>query len=139
MSGLNITVKTLLGNVIVTGIVGQRIYPLFAPQGAAMPNIVVHLIHEDDPDLLQGAGKYPESRVSVESRTAGNIPVLGTLGQAVIDAMQDKTSYAIANCIATIRKEGSDETDSSIETNALGTPDSVRRITDFYVRWRAAP
>ena len=138
MSGINITTKTLLASPAVTLVVGQRIYPLFSPQGAALPNIIVHLISEPDHNMLSGAGKYYESRVSVECRTAGNVPQLFGLANAVIAAMQDKIEYGIASCVATIRKEGSDETDSSDEANAQGTVDSVRRIIDFYIHWRAA-
>lgn len=138
MSSLNIAVKTLLATSAVTAIVGQRVYPIFAPQNAAFPHIVVYLVAEDEEDLLTGASQLREGRVTIESRTAGDVPVLATLGEAVIDAMRDRVEYAIASCIVTTRKAGTDETDASDQTNAQGYPSVVRRITDFYLFWRKA-
>lgn len=137
MSGLDITVRTLLADARITDIVGQRVYPIVPAAGAKYPNIVVHLIHESDPDLLQGAAKFPESRVSIESR-CDDIGTLYDLGQAVIDVMQDKLEYEIADCIATIRKEGTDGTDASDQEQPQGGRFVVRRITDFYIFWRRA-
>lgn len=138
MSSINITTKTLLGWAAITNVVGQRIYPVTVPQNAAMPYIVVRLVSESEEDLLQGASQIREGRVSVESVTAGNIPQLFTLGEAVIDAMRDRVEYAIANCIVTTRKAGTDETDDTSAPSDEGYASAVRRITDFYLVWRKA-
>lgn len=136
MTAINIATKTLLAAAPVTAIVGQRIYPVFASEGAKLPHIVVHLIHEEDNDNLVGAMKYRRSRVSLELRTAGDIPTLFTLAPLVITAMQDKINYSIAGCTATISKEGTDITDASDLTGADGVPQVTRRIMDFSIWWR---
>lgn len=142
MKVVNATVKTLLATSAVTAIVGQRVYPLFAPQNAGWPHIVVHLISEEREAMLGGAesAMWSTGRVSVESRCrdAGGVPQLNTLGEAVIDALKDRVNYTVTPYIVTIRKEGTDETDASQAVGNEGTPDTVRRITDFYVNWRPA-
>lgn len=140
MSALNITIQTLLAEDDVTDVAADRIFPIFYPQAAGLPGIVVRLIAENDPDNLGGAWKRPESRVSIECRAeGGRVDQLYALAEAVINAMQDKTEYPIASCIATIRKEGTDESDSSEQVTAHGYPEVIRRIIDFYVVWRRAP
>lgn len=136
MSSINIATKTLLAHAPVTAIVGQRVYPVFIPQNAKFPLIRVSLVSEPEWEMLAGGSQIREGRVAIESVTDGNVPQLFTLSEAVIDAMRDRVEYAIAGCIATMRKAGSDETDHSDETNAQGVPSSVRRITDFYIVWR---
>lgn len=136
MSAINIVVKTLLADSSVTAVFGQRIYPVFVPQAAGPRHILVYLVHEEDPDLLAGAGNYRRSRVTVEIRTPGEVPTLFTGSAAVIAALQNKVNFAIAGCVATISKEGTDETDASEDTSPSGVPFVVRRIVDFIVWWR---
>jgi len=136
MSAVNIATQTLLAAQPVKDIVGQRVYPVYAPQGAKLPHIVIHLIHEEDPDFLSGASRYRNSRVSLELRTAGDIPGLFTLAPVVLNAMQNKANYSIAGYTATISKEGTDQTDASDLTGANGVPQVTRRIMDFYIWWR---
>lgn len=132
-----ITVKTLLANSGVTALVGQRIYPYEVPQDAAANNIAVHLIYEDEQVLLAGATQWPQGRVSVECRAESGT-LANDMAEAVKDALRDKHLYSILGCEVTFRKEGTDVTDSSQETNASGGSDVNRRILDFYVRWRVS-
>lgn len=136
MSASNIAVKTLLAASPVVAIVGQRVYPIFAPEAAKLPHIVVHLIHEENNDNLEGAMQYSRSRVSLEIRTAGDVPALDTLGPLVIAAMQ-RMNYSIAShTVSSISKEGTDITDASDLTGANGVPQVTRRIMDFSIWWR---
>lgn len=138
MSGLAITIQTLLAGPGVTALVDQRIYPIAAPQGAAPEHIVVHLVSEPEEELLQGATQWPESRVSVECRSETPHGAV-IMGQAVIDWLRDKDRYSIRDYDASFRKEGTDETNASDQTSAsTGLPTVSRRIIDFYVRWRVA-
>ena len=141
MHAVNAVTKTLLATSGVTTIVGTRIYPLFAPQNAGWPHIVVYLVSEEREAMLAGAesAKWSQARVTVESRVnGGNVPQLNTLGEAVIDALKNRVNYSVSPYIVTIRKEGTDETDASEAAGQTGTPDVLRRITDFYLNWRPA-
>ena len=134
MSALAITVKTLLADSTLTPIVGNRIYPIFAPPDAKIPNIVVHLVGEEEEELLQGASIWPEARVSIECRS-DSAPQVDRVAQRIIDWLRDKRNYEVFGHEATFRKEGSDVTDSSDEISK-GAPYVSRRIIDFYLRYR---
>ncbi len=145
MSALTIAVKTLMQSPEVMGIVQSddatraRIYPARAPQSAAYPNIVIHLIHQAEEDLLLGASQWPVARISIECRASSSngepISEADRLAEKVVDWLRDKTRYVIDGCSVEFTKEGTDETDTS-ETSTRGIPDVARRIVDFYLRYR---
>lgn len=140
MSALSLTIQTLLAGSGITALAGQRIYPVYAPQNAGYPNVVVHLIHSDEEVLLQGATQWPNARVSIECRGAGDTPLpdADRLAEAVVNWLRDKHLYTgVSGYEATFLKEGSDETDASDENDAGGNPSVVRRILDYYVQYRA--
>lgn len=134
MSALTITVQMLLAGSGVTGRVGTHVYPGQPPQGVAGNCIVVHLVGQEEEELLQGASQWPEGRVSIECRAATLLDADKT-AEAVIAWLRDKDRYPINGVRATFRKEGSDETDGSPETTQ-GVPTVSRRIVDYYVRWK---
>lgn len=140
MSALTIAIKTLRAGTGVTAIVGERIYPVAAPQNAGYPNVVVHVIHQAEDTLLQGATQWPLSRISVECRESSlnndnPVPTMDRLAEAVVDWLRDKHLYIIDGCEVEFQKEGSDETDFS-ENVTNGYPTVFRRIIDFYLRAR---
>lgn len=132
MSALTTTIKTLLAGSGVTAIVGQRIVPGVPPQSMGNPLICVHLVNQEEEELLQGASQWPEARVSIECRAA-TLNQADLLGEAVISWLRDKDRYLIDGVRASFRKEGSDETDGS-EESTQGVPTVSRRIIDFYVK-----
>lgn len=139
MTAMTIAIKTLLAGSGVTELVGQRIYPVFAPQAAALPNIIVHRISDNEEVLLQGASQFPEARISIECRATGadGAKSADMIGEAVVNWLRDKHLYSIDGAVATFRRTGTDETDASEQADQ-GVPSSTRRIIDFYVRYRAA-
>lgn len=133
MSALTTTVKMLLAGSGVTSLVGPRIVPGVPPQSFLLQScICVHLISEQEEELLQGASQWPDSRVSIECRAA-TLNDADRIGEAVIAWLRDKDRYLIDGVRATFRKEGSDETDGS-EESTQGVPTVSRRILDYYVR-----
>lgn len=106
-NGLFIAIQALLGDINVTGVVGQRIYPVEAPQGAEPPNIVVHMIAEPvDPLLCEDA---PVTRVQIDCRGASATEAV-TLGETVKTALSLVVNQTVAGRRATFSKEGSDAT-----------------------------
>lgn len=134
MSALTLTIAELKLGAVVTAIAGNRIYPGHAPQNAAPPMILVHLIAQPEEYLLQGASQWPEARVSIECRGA-TINDADRLGEAVIVWLRDKTRVTLSGQEVTFRKEGSDVTDFSTQSEN-GDSYVQRRILDYYVRSR---
>lgn len=140
MTAMSVSIKMLLAGSGITALVGQRIYPVFAPQNAAYPNIIIHNIFGAEEELLQGATQWPEARISVECRGGNADPAdeADLVGEAVVNWLRDKDRYSIDGCLATFRKEGTDETDTPGGIIDRGIPVISRRIIDYYVRYRAA-
>lgn len=130
MSAVAITVRALLAAPTVTAIVGQRVRPIEAEQGEEPPWILVHLISEPDDELLQGAGQFFDSRVSLECVHTRQDLVI-QLGEAVKAALRDVHLATYGSWTASFFKEGTDLTDSSEDRVS-----SFRRIMDYRVRWR---
>ena len=129
MSALNATIQSLLANAGVAALVGRRIYPITAPQGGAVPYIVVHLISERDDFVLAGHAGYPEARVSVDCRSTKSTEAQ-MIGEAVKAALQPLHLAPSAGVTVSFRKEGSDYSDYADESQIY------RRIMDFYARWQ---
>lgn len=140
MSSVFLTVQQLLKEAgPLAAMVGTRIYSGAVPQGVANKSIAVYLVSQAEEELLQGATRWPEGRVSVECR-AVEYGDADLIGEAVINWLRDKDRVSIVltgigTYEASFRKEGSDETDQSDESQQ-GQPLYSRRIIDFYVRWR---
>lgn len=135
MSPLKITTNVLLQSSAITAICGDRIFEIFSPQSMKFPNIIVRLIHNEEEYLLQGGTQQPRARVSIECRARGDVNPMTAdkLAEAVIDHLRDIARLPIFGIWATFQKEGSDETDSSEQTDE-GNPYVIRRIVDFYVQ-----
>lgn len=113
-------------------LVSGRVYPLLAPHGAVLPNIVVMQISEDDPKQLAGTTSgYPISRVSVISRGATVTDMMNTADD-VKAALKDVTHETVNGTLdVTITRTS---TDIMIPYN---NPDVFEQTTDFMVRFRA--
>lgn len=129
MSAVPATVQALMGNAAVAALVVQRVYPVVSPQGASLPNIVVHLVSEDDELLLRGHAGYPQARVSVECRAA-TYTAVNALGEAVKAALQPLHRARYAGVLVSFQKQGSDYSDFADDSQ------THRRILDFYARWQ---
>jgi hypothetical protein len=139
MSALTTAIALLVEDEAVAGLVADRIYPVVAMQGAPRPHLVVTLLSEEDAQMLDGAGGYPESRVSVEC-IADTATAADALGEAVKGALEDVTNQVVGEIdsspslavVATVYKAGADITDAADDRSVF------RRVLDFMVRWRNA-
>ena len=138
MKSVEIVVATLKANAPLVALVDDQIYGVNVPIDAPIPHIIVHLIYDDEEVLLQGATQWPQARVSIESR-GNTVKEMSSVSNAVNDWLRDKHLYQIIGYETTIRKEGTDATDSSSQTAGTAGPDVTRRIVDYYVRYRAIP
>lgn len=140
MSGLAIAVQAALAESVITQLVADRVYPIYAPQNAGLPHIIVHKIAEQEPYMLDGATSWPSSRVSYEVVSSGNPAEADRICQVVNDALKVifRATYT-SGVEVTFTKEGTDETDSGNETLPSGFSIGARRIIDFYIRWRPVP
>ena len=140
MSALRIVTILLRTDAALAGIVGDRIYPVVAPQEAARPYIVASLIGEDDFHILTGSGGFWASRVEVQA-IADSAAAVDALGETIKDVLGDVTARNVADggsppdftALANVLKQGSDVTDYSDDRTVF------RRIIDFSVHWRRAP
>lgn len=134
MSALAIVIRVLTDDDSVSA----PAYPIVAPAGSTLPNIVVSMIHEDQDVVLAGQREGYEAGVSIacHDATAGAADRLGeavksALGSIIEQTINDSTSTAFA--VATIWKDGTDLTDYADDLSVF------RRVIDFAVRWRPAP
>lgn len=135
MSALVITIQKLL-NSDVAALVGNRIFPTAAPQEALKPYLIVTKPDEQSRIHLEGPGKYPRSRVSIECNadTAVEVDRLGTklydaFANMVNEVVLDGQSPPLSQYKATITPADFDFDDYSDDRTAY------RRVVDFYVDW----
>lgn len=127
---LDIVSVALLAAPGVAALVGRRVYPVMAPQGAELPNIAITLVSDNDDMLLSGAAQFPESRVSVVSRGLTATQMLN-LADAVKVALRNITHQPVGDALdVCIHKSGTDF------TAVFDDPLSFEQTTDYMVRWR---
>lgn len=132
MSAIAIARQLLLTDSAVTGLVGTRVYPVTAAQGAARPHIVLHLITTVDIGThLGGAGKYYRTRFQADCIGDTATQVLD-LGEAVIGRLN---GGAIKSRMLGCRDIDCllGETDFTENTDQA---DSFRRVLQFNMTWR---
>lgn len=128
MSALPVIEAILSAAAPVTGIVSNRIFYSVAPQGAAVPYIVLIGTSEGDEVLLQGQAQFPEGLISVAMYGA-DFPAVESLGDAVIAALQDAAG-TYRGRTATVMRDGGGSFDF------LPADRIHRRIDNFSVRYR---
>ncbi|MDQ6434391.1 DUF3168 domain-containing protein [Mesorhizobium sp. LHD-90] len=128
MSALPIIESLLSAAPAVTGIVSDRVYYSVAPQGAALPYIVMVGTAETDEVLLQGQAQFPEGLVSVAMYGA-DFPTIESLGDAVISALADASGLYRGH-EAKVQRDGGGSFDF------LPADRTHRRIESFSVRYR---
>lgn len=137
MRSIEIAIAILNANPTVSAIL-TAVEGVDIDVNTPLPHAIIHLIYDDEQVLLQGATQWPQDRITVEVRANGAVQ-LRQASEAINDAFRDIHLVSIAGYKdITIRKEGSDVTDSSSQTSASPGPDVKRRSTDYYVRFRNA-
>jgi len=61
MSAVFMTIRALLANGTVTGVVSDRVQPFPIKQGTALPALAVALSAEDIEMMLSGSSQYPNA------------------------------------------------------------------------------
>ncbi len=138
-NSVEIVVTLLLGDSTITGLVGNRIYPVFAPQQSQLPNIVVTQVSDNDPMHLAGASRYPESRVSVVSRGSTATEMMN-----VADAVKAALRDIIHAEVGSLPLPSEDTLSSDVcayktavdITSVFDDPISFEQSVDYMVRWR---
>lgn len=138
MSALSIMTRLLLDAPAVTALVSTKVRSFSAEQQLAPSYIVLNLAGNTDEQMLEGAGKYYEARVTVEA-TALTGSLANQIGETVIDAIGSvvkATVYGGGSPTLPIGEDvdvflaGSDYSDTSDDRSTF------RRQIDFTVRWR---
>ena len=133
-NSLDIVVALLLGDSGVTTLVGDRVYPVLAPQESVLPNIVVTQVSDNDPMHLAGASRYPESRVSVVSRGRTATEMMN-LADAVKLALRDIIHQSVGGSPPFSDDVCVYKTAVDI-TSVFDDPMSYEQSVDYMVRWR---
>lgn len=134
MNAIDIAIHFAKANAdVIAKTTARRLYPGQAPQEATTPYVVFNLDGGADPQMLEGAGGYPEVRVVAEclGSSASEALDVGDAIHAALDNVVKATIAGIASDID-IYWQGFDITDPA-DAMALS-----RRSIHFYVRARAA-
>lgn len=133
-NALEIIVSILLDDAGVAALVGNRIYPLLAPQNSVMPNIVITQISDNDPLHLGGASQLPESRVSVVSR-GQTVTEMMNIADAVRAALRDIIHETVGSSPVLSSDVCVYKTAVDI-TATFDNPTVYEQSVDYMVRWR---
>jgi len=133
MSAIAIVTRLLSRDAAVKAITSQ-IFPIEAPQQAPAPFIVVNIVSDLDEKLLQGAGRYQRTRISVEATAE-----TGTQALAL-----DAAAFAVLRDVIkqTISTAGGRFVDVDVSfANVAMTGSSLSRdlmvaMRQYFVRWR---
>jgi Protein of unknown function (DUF3168) len=94
MSAIPITIAALQQIPAVVAATGGRIFPIQAPQGAALPHLTVTVGSEAEGYCLDGADDQPEARVSFVIR-ASTAKETGDIGAAIIAGLKDRRTPGV--------------------------------------------
>jgi hypothetical protein len=133
-NSLEIVAEILLADSNITALVGDRVYPVMAPQRAVLPNIVITQVSDNDPMHLAGASRLPESRVSVVSR-GGTATEMMNVADAVKAALRDIIHESVGGSPALSNDVCVYKTAVDI-TSVFDDPISFEQSVDYMVRWR---
>lgn len=128
MSALSIAMRLLKAELTVP------VYPLVVPQTAALPCVVVTVVHEAQDFVLEGANPAFLARLSIACHAADAVG-MDALGEQVKNALETVINRALGDASglpadgATCWKEGTDVTDFSDDRTVF------RRIMDWRMRW----
>lgn len=140
MSALSIITAVLLQDEDFVAIAGTNVRSFGAEQALAAPFTVLNIVSGNDASMLSGAGRYFDTRVSVECTSLSG-SLTNRMGEAAIAALGDIVKQNVwssggspSTLIAVdvdIEMAGSDITDTSDDRSTF------RRVIDFAVRWRS--
>ena len=129
MSAVFMTIRALLANGTVTGVVSDRVQPFPIKQGTALPALAVALSAEDIEMMLSGSSQYPNATVQVHCITTTATSAI-QLGDKVKGALRDLNFSDSPPISASFIKDALDFTDFSDDLTTF------RRVMGFSVRWR---
>lgn len=118
--------QLLAGSAAVQALVSGRIYWGVAPQGAALPYLVLNIISATDHPHMQGAGGFWQYRVQVDSYGADR-PAARTLSRAVRGEINGTRAGDIRLILFDAERE-------VFEGGADGRP--FRTTQDYIITWR---
>lgn len=141
MSAISIAIAKVRSVTAVTDVVAAtKLYPIEAPQGATTPFCIFNLVAERDEQMMSGAGRLYDSRVSIECVGATGT-MANHIGELVKTALESVVKETITVSVVSpsqvftgvdIMKADTDVTDRADDRSM------TRRTLDFYVRWHGA-
>lgn len=134
MSAIKIIRHFLLEAPRVKNIVKFGVYPIELPEKAQPPCILLNLAGGSDSQTLGGAGRYYETRVSVECNALTADEAID-LGEAALTTLESITKQKVGILFQDIDIYFAD-TDYTDVSDARSLK---RRILHFRVRWRHTP
>jgi hypothetical protein len=128
MSALSIVIQLLKTEL------PSPVYPLVVPQTAALPFVVVSVIHEAQDIVLEGANPAFVARLSIacHGADAAGMDAVGEQVKGILETVVNRTLIDTSGqptAGATFWKEGSDISDFSEDRSVF------RRIMDWRMRW----
>lgn len=135
MSAISIASRLLTKDAGVLAIT-NNVYPVEAPQGAATPYLVIGIVSDLDELLLQGAGMYQRTRLSVEA-VADNATTALDLDTAAFSVLRNIIKQKVTTSSGRYIDVDINYANVAITGSSLNQQNMIA-MRQYLVRWRAA-
>ncbi|XBQ15803.1 MAG: DUF3168 domain-containing protein [Oceanicaulis sp.] len=136
MSEEAVLFSRLTGDAAIAAIVGTRVYPVEAPEGAALPHLVYRLVSDGRVRAMTTDTGVTPRRVQITAKAAGfdGVAALANAVKAALKDWRDPASNPVVmGCAFETAFDGFDERRSP----AAGGAGSYRRNLDFLITYRS--
>lgn len=134
MSAIAIVSRLLSRDAAVQAL-SKKVFPIEAPQTEVAPFYVVNIVSDIDEKLLQGAGRYQRTRISIEATAATGTQAIA-LDNAAFQALRDVIKQTVSTSEGRFVDVDVSFADVAMTGSSLNR-DLMVAMRQYFVRWRA--
>lgn len=134
MSAIAIVSRLLSRDVAVQAL-SKKVFPIEAPQAEVAPFYVVNIVSDIDEKLLQGAGRYQRTRISIEATATTGTQAIA-LDNAAFQALRDVIKQTVNTSEGRFVDVDVSFADVAMTGSSLNR-DLMVAMRQYFVRWRA--